>query len=163
MTHTIWLIAAVLLLLSGIALSFVPGIPGILYMLAIAGVYGYFDGLAHLSGLDLGILALLAAVTLLVDFFSGILGAKWGGAHWSSIIWGTVGLIAGSMFIPIPLLGSVIGMVLGVLASELYRTKDMRFAQKAAVGSFVGWLAGTGFKAVASVAFIVLFVVLAIL
>ncbi len=146
MPHILAVILFSILLVPGILLALVPGIPGILYMLLVAVVFGFIDHFAHLSGLDITILSILAAVTLFVDFISGILGAKWGGAHWSSIIWGTVGLVLGSFFIPIPFLGSVIGMFLGVLGSEYHRTKDVRMANKAATGSFLGWLAGTGFK-----------------
>lgn len=161
MTYIAWLIIAAILLLPGIAISILP-VPGILYMLAVACIFGFFDHFAHLSGFDIGVLAVLAAVTLLVDFLAGIVGAKWGGAHWSSVIWGIVGLLAGSVVIPIPFLGSILGMILGVLGSELYRTNDMRAAQKAAAGSFMGWLAGTGFKVCAAVVFVILFVVLAV-
>ena len=159
MTYIAWLIIAAVLLLPGIAISVLP-VPGILYMLAIAAMFGILDHFVHLSGLDLGILSVLALVTLAADFWSGIAGAKWGGAHWTSILWGMVGLFVGSVVIPIPFFGSVIGMILGVLGSELYRTKNIQAAQKAAAGSFFGWLAGTGFKVVAAVIFLVLFIVL---
>jgi uncharacterized protein YqgC (DUF456 family) len=152
-----------LALLPGIFLSLVPGIPGILYMLAVAIGFGFVDHFAHLSGLDIGILSAVVALALLVDFVSGIAGAKWGGAHWSSILWGIVGLVLGSLFIPVPIFGSIIGMFLGVLASEFYRTKDVRLANKAAVGSFIGWLVGTGIKVIASIVFMVAFIVLVLI
>ncbi len=163
MPYILELIVFSVLLIPGIALAIVPGIPNILYMLAVAVGFGFADHFAHLSGFDIGILSALAALTLLVDFLAGIVGAKWGGAHWSSIAWGVVGLVLGSAFIPVPFVGSIIGMFLGVLASELYRTNDLRQARKAATGSFLGWLAGTGFKVAASVVFLGLFVLLAII
>lgn len=160
MTYWLILVVSVLVLIPGIFMALAPGIPGILYMLVIAFLAAFLDGFIHISAWDIGVLAILAVAVLLVDFFSGIVGAKVGGAHWSSIIWGFVGLVAGSLIIPIPVLGSLAGMFLGVLVSELYRTKDVRRANKAAVGSFWGWLAGTGFKIGASVVFLFLFVIL---
>ena len=147
-------------LIPGILLALVPGIPGILYMLLVVAIFGFIDHFVHLSGHDMIVLSVITGVTLLIDFIAGIVGAKWGGAHWSSIIWGVVGLVLGGIFIPIPFVGSIIGMFLGVLASEWHRTKDVRLANKAAVGSFLGWVAGTAFKVLASVAFLVVFVVL---
>ena len=157
MTNTVLVIVAIVLLLPGIAMAVLP-IPGLLYMFVIALIYGLMDHFLHLSGPEVGILATIAGITLLVDFFSGIIGAKWGGAHWSSIVWGLVGLIIGSAVIPIPIVGSVAGMFLGVLTSEFYRTRDARQAQKAATGSFFGWLFGTGFKVVAALVFLGLFI-----
>ena len=159
MTYTILIILAVLLLLPGIFLALLPGIPAILYMLAIAGIFGLLDNFVHLTPMAMGILALIAALNLLGEFLAGIAGAKWGGAHWSSIIWGIVGLIVGSSLIPIPFIGSLIGMFIGVLVSEMYRTRDIERAQKAAAGSFLGWVAGTGFKVATSIAFLILFLV----
>ncbi len=162
MTYIFALIATLILLLPGIFLALIPGIPGILYMLVIAAAFGLFDHFVHITPLGMGVLALIAAVNLLGEFLAGIVGAKWGGAHWSSILWGIVGLVAGSALIPIPFMGSIIGMFIGVLVSELYRTRDIERAQKAATGSFLGWLAGTGFKLATSIIFFVLFVIFAL-
>lgn len=114
---------------------------------------------ANLSGLDIGILAAIVVVAFAVDFVAGIVGAKWGGAHWSSILWGLAGLVIGTFIFPAPLIGSVLGMFLGTLASELYRTKDLRHANRAATGSFLGWLAGMGFKLGAAFVFVILLIV----
>lgn len=163
MPQTIILILATILLIPGIIMSVIPAIPGMIYMLVIALLYGFYDNFMHLTWTDIGILAIVAVITMLVDFFAGIAGAKWGGAHWTSIISGIVGLVLGSLFIPIPFIGSIIGMFLGVLVSEWYRTRDSRLANKAATGSLVGTLVGTGFKLVASIVFLILFVVLVVI
>lgn len=156
MTYIVLVVVAAVLLAPGIFMAVLP-FPGLLYMFALALIFGIADGFVHLSGTELIILAVISAVTLLVDFISGLIGAKWGGAHWTSIIYGLVGLLVGSVFIPIPIFGSVAGMFLGILASEWFRTKDARKAQKAATGSFLGWVFGTGFKVVAAIVFLGLF------
>jgi uncharacterized protein YqgC (DUF456 family) len=142
-------------------MSFLP-VPGILYMLAVAIGFAYADGFIHVSSFDLGILAGLTILTLLIDLVSGIVGARWGGASWMSVFAGLAGLILGSIFIPIPILGGIIGMFLGTLTSEILRTGDMKEAHDAALGSFLGWLAGTGFKALTAIVFIILFVLLSL-
>ncbi len=160
MSYTLEVILFAVILLPGILMSILP-VPGMLYMFAVAVIFGFVDHFVHLSGFDVGMLAIVAGAALLIDFVAGIAGAKWGGAHWTSIGWGIVGLVVGSFLIPIPLVGGIIGMFLGVLASEWYRTKDMRLANKAATGSFIGWIAGAGFKLLASIIFLVLFLVFA--
>ncbi len=162
MPYILSLIIAALLLIPGIAMAVLP-VPGALYMFIVALVFAYIDGFMHLSATDISILAALTFLTMLVDFFAGMIGAKWGGAAWMSIVWGFFGFIVGSAIIPIPIFGSLAGMFIGVLASEWFRTRDVRQAHKAAAGSFLGWLAGTGFKVASAVAFIVLFVILALI
>jgi len=158
MAYYLIFILATILLIPGIFMSILP-FPGLLYMFVIALAAAFLDGFVHLTGFDMGVLGILTAVVIFVDLVSGLIGAKAGGAHWSSIVWGIVGLVIGSVVIPVPILGGIIGMFLGVLASEWHRTRDIRKANKAALGSFWGWLAGTGFKLTASVAFLVLFIV----
>ena len=160
MSHIILVILASLLMIPGIITSIF--MPGTLYMFVIALVFGYIDQFAHLTPGEVGILAAITGIALIVDFLAGIIGAKSGGAHWTSIVWGLVGFIIGSAIIPIPVVGSLVGMFLGVLGSEWYRTKDGRQAKKAATGTFLGWVAGTGFKIGAALVFLALFIVCAI-
>lgn len=150
-----------LLLIPGFIMALVPGLPGLLYMLVIATVFGFIDNFTHLTLGNLGILAIITTVAMLMDFFSGIVGAKWGGAHWSSIIYGMVGLVAGSILIPVPIVGSLAGLFLGVLFSEWYRTASIKKANKAAVGSFAGSLVGMAGNITAAVAFVTLFIIFA--
>lgn len=154
-------ILAILLLVPGLIMAIVPGLPGLLYMLVIALVFGLIDQFTHMTLGNFGILALITAVAMLLDLFSGIIGAKWGGAHWTSIIYGLAGLIIGSVVIPVPIVGSLAGMFLGVLFSEWYRTANIKKAHKAAVGSFAGSLVGMVGNGVAAVAFLTLFIVFA--
>ena len=156
------LISSALLLLPGIILSVIPNIPGLFYMLLIAICFGFYDHFVHLTSMDIVVLASLVIVAMAADMISGIAGAKWGGATWQSLIWGLVGLVLGSFLIPVPIVGSLIGMFLGILGSEWYRTKDLKKAHKAAVGSFAGTVAGTIIKGIAAVVFLILFIIFAI-
>ena len=159
MSNFVLVIIAAVLLLPGVAMAVLP-VPSILYMFIVVIVFGVVDHFVHLSAWDIVWLAIFSAVVMLVEFLSGVIGAKWAGAHWSSILWGVAGLLIGSLVIPVPIFGSLAGMFIGVLLSEWYRTNDIRKANKAATGSFLGWLAGTGFKILASIVFLVLFIIL---
>ena len=158
MAYAFMLIIATLLMIPGIIMAATP-FPGLFYMFVIALLAAMLDHFQHISAHDIGVLAIIAIVTLVIDALSGLIGSKIGGAHWSSVFWGLVGFLLGAFLIPIPLFGNVAGMFIGVLASELFRTRDIRRAKKAALGSFWGWATGTGFKLIASVVFIVLFVI----
>jgi uncharacterized protein YqgC (DUF456 family) len=92
-------------------------------------------------------LLLYAALTILVivlDNLIPVLGTK----HFRASPYGTwgsaIGLVAGLLFFP-PL-GIVIGPVLGAFLGELLRGKGAGQALRSAMGSFLGFLAGTAIK-----------------
>lgn len=161
MPDSVTLTIFVVLLLPGLVMAIVPGLPGLLYMLVIAVIFGLIDHFTHFTLGNLGILAAITAVAMLLDLFSGIIGAKWGGAHWSSIMYGLAGLIVGSLVIPVPIVGGLVGMFLGVLFAEWYRTASIKKANKAAIGSFAGSLVGMIGNGVAAAAFFTLFIIFA--
>ena len=162
MTHTVILIISIALLIPGIVLAIIPNIPGLFYMLAITLIFGVYDNFIHLTSVNIVELSALVIVATAADLFSGMAGAKWGGAHWKSLIAGIVGLILGSFVIPVPIAGSLIGMFLGILISEWYRTESFAKAHRAAMGSFAGTVVGTIVKGVAAVAFVILFIIFAV-
>lgn len=84
------------------------------------------------------------AVTVL-DYVVPLWGVKkFGGSKAGA--WGsTIGLIVGMFFGP---LGIFIGAFVGALAGELAAGRNSRQATRAAFGSFIGFLLGTGLKLV---------------
>lgn len=61
----------------------------------------------------------------------------------------TVGMIIGILFFP-PV-GMIIGAFVGALAAEMFiEGKELKHSLKAALGSFLGFLFGTGLKLIAS-------------
>ena len=60
-----------------------------------------------------------------------------------------IGLIAGIILTPV---GMIAGSFLGAFLAEIiYAKKDPAASLKAAIGSFVGFIAGTGIKTIAAV------------
>ena len=93
----------------------------------------------------LGITLAIAIVIGILDYVIPAQGTKYfGGSKYG--IWGTnIGLVIG-FFIPIPF-GFIIGAFLGAFIGELiYNSKDQKRAFNAAVGSFLGFIAGTFMK-----------------
>lgn len=147
-------------MLPGLVGVFLPILPSIPYMFFVALIFTLIDKFQHLSGLNLIILGMIAVLSLLVDYFSGILGAKWGGASRWAIIGGLLGLIIG--LILLPPFGGILGLFAGILISEIVMFRKYKKALKAATGGLLGTLAGIVINLILGVLFLVLFVVWAI-
>ena len=129
--------------MAGIAGCFLPVLPG--PVLSYAGLL-----LLQVSSAQpftvwfLTIYAVLTALVAVLDYVIPVYGTKkFEGSKYG--IWGsTVGLIAGLLFF-FPL-GIILGPVLGAFMGEILSGKTKERACKSALGSFLGFLAGTMVK-----------------
>src|SRR6187549_307026 len=85
MPYLLQVVVATLILIPLIAGVFLPIIPGIPTMFAIVLLFGLIDHFQHLRLFELGILAALAAGSILIDYLSGMIGARFGGASAKSL------------------------------------------------------------------------------
>lgn len=141
-------------------MALVPMLPALSYMFVVALAYAIYDGFAALSVKELLVLFGITLVSIIIDHTSGLLGAKYGGAHTKSLLWGIAGSIVGTFFAPA--IGTFIGLFLGVLIAELYYKKTGDRAIKAAGSALLGSLAGVAANVVLAIAFIAAFVVFAV-
>ena len=142
------------------ALVFVPFFPTFWYLLAVAFTFGAIDGFVHLTVSNLAILAGLFVLSILVDWSAGLLGAKFGGAAWKSLLFGALGALIGLLIVP-PL-GIFVGLFAGVVAGELLRRKELADAFRAAGGALIGTFAGILINALIALAFVISFIVFAV-
>lgn len=140
---TFLIISGFILLLAGIAgciFPFLPGPPlayGSLILLQISSRNPFTESF-------LVIWALVTTAVVIADYYIPIWGTKkFGGTKGG--VWGaTIGLIVGIFFFP-PL-GLIIGPFLGAFAGEIINKQDSNKAFRSAIGSFVGFVAGTLMK-----------------
>lgn len=142
-------ILAVIAAIVGIIGSVVPGIPGpIVGWLGVLGAYFCGGNLFH-RDMPLWLLLLSAALAIVVTIVDLAIPAKMtkatGGSKWASR--GTwIGLIGGIIFTPI---GMILGAFLGAFFCEIiFAKKRSDEALNAAIGSFLGFITGTGLKLV---------------
>lgn len=152
------LILGLLLMIMGIIGSLLPALPG--PPLSWVGILMlYFCPGMETNYWLLGITLVIAVVIGILDYVIPAKGTKYfGGSKYG--IWGTnIGLVVG-IFAPIPF-GFLIGPFVGALVGELiYNSQEKGRAFKAAIGSFIGFLAGTFMKLLVSLLFFGLFLVL---
>lgn len=143
------LIIGCILLLSGLAGSVVPVLPG--PPLGYAGLLLLkWSGYAEFSVKFMIVWALVVAAVTLLDYFMPIwMTRKFGGSR-AATIGSAVGLVVGIfLFIPV---GMILFPFLGALAGELINDhKDAGKALKVAFGSFAAFILGTGAKLAASI------------
>ncbi len=158
--HTFLTTIAILFMIPGIGLVFLPMVPAIPYMFLIAVCFTLLDGFTHLTGLNLWVLAAIVVISILIDQLSGIVGAKYGGASRKAMAFGLVGLIIGT--IAFPPFGGFMGLFAAVLLAELIFNRTRHDAIRAATGALVGSAVGTFTNIIPAVFFFILFIWFAI-
>lgn len=140
------------LLLVGFVGAIVPFLPGP-FLIVIAGIlHTVLRPESAMSTTGIVILVLLFGLAYAVDFFSGMVGARWFGASsWG--IWGVlVGGIVGLFFGPI---GILIGPLVGGFAFEmLFAKRTFKPAVKSTWGTILGTTVGLFVRIAISLAMI---------
>lgn len=125
-------------------------------MFILALIYGFVDKWQHLTLANIIVLLVIALASLAIDYFSGILGAKYGGASGKSMLWGMLGLIIG--LIIFPPFGGIIGLFVAITIAEFKLHGNNKKAVKAATGGLLGTLAGMAINLILALVFLGLFI-----
>ena len=147
MVEFLLIVLAALLLLIGLIGCILPVIPGPPIS---------FVGLLVLEATEkvdftnnfLLLMFVVATVVTVLDYIIPVWGTKKFGGTRAGIIGSTLGLIIGLIFFP-PL-GIIIGPFAGAVIGEMIQKDDFNNALKSGIGSFIGFLLGTGIKLIVS-------------
>ncbi len=138
-------ILAILAGIIGIAGSILPGLPGT-PVSWIGLLILYIWGPEDMQLKTLIIWGVVVAIVSIVDYVVPMWFTKVTGGSKYAERGAIAGLILGIIFTPI---GMILGSFLGALISELYYSrKGFGQALKAAIGSFLGFITGTGLKTI---------------
>ncbi|MDR1085666.1 MAG: DUF456 domain-containing protein [Deltaproteobacteria bacterium] len=148
---------AVLIMLVGLAGSFLPVLPG---LPIIFGAYLGFGLYSHWQYYGQGTMIFAGAVVVIsiaLDQLAGIVGAKKFGAGRSGMIGAFLGAVIGVIFFSLP--GLILGTFLGAAGFELvFAGRDVSSSLKAGTGALLGFLAGSLFKFILGLILTVLFI-----
>jgi uncharacterized protein YqgC (DUF456 family) len=142
MSILLW-VSGVALVLVGLAGIILPGLPGHVLILAGLVLAAWADGFTRVSGWTLGVIALIAAASYLVDFAGAAVGARKLGASSRAMVGAGLGTVAG-LFFGLP--GIILGPFAGAVIGELTVKPDLRQAGKAGVAAWIGFAIGTAIK-----------------
>lgn len=142
-------ILAILAGIIGIAGSILPGLPGppVSWVgMLLLYIWGTGDDVPMSALLVWGV---VVAVVSVIDYFVPMYFTKVTGGSRYAERGALAGLIVGVFLTP---LGMILGSFLGAFLSELYYNRQgSSQALKAAFGSFLGFITGTGLKTIVSV------------
>lgn len=140
----IWILTG-LFFLAGLLGSVLPSVPGPPLVFLGALLYSLFHGFVPVGWLTLLVLAVVAALSQVLDYLASAYGVKkFGGSGWG--IWGSVlGGILGLLFFNIP--GMLIGLFAGAFLLEWWKgKKEILPSLKIGGGSLLGFMGGTLMK-----------------
>ncbi|MBV5338120.1 MAG: DUF456 domain-containing protein [Deltaproteobacteria bacterium] len=149
----LWIIGAILTVtgLSGLLLPIVPGAP-LLFLGLLFGAWA--EDFSYIGVWTLLLLAIMAALTYVVEFAASILGVKKYGGSKRAMIGAALGGFAG-LFLGIP--GILVGPFVGAVIGELSLQRSLDEASRAGFGTVVGLALGVAGKLAIGIAMIGLF------
>ncbi len=141
----LFLVLGIILLLVGIAGSILPVLPGpVAAWLSLLLLH--WTDYADFSNRFLIITAIITLLTIGLDYIIPGLGSRRFGGSKMGERGAMIGVFAGLFMGP---LGIIAGPFVGAFLGELLNnSRDISRAVRAAIGSFIGFLAGTGIKLV---------------
>lgn len=134
---------ALVLVLVGLAGVILPALPGLPLVFIGMLVAAWADGFERIGWISLTVLGLLTALSLVVDFFATVVGAKRVGASGKALLGAAVGTVAGMFF---GFVGLFIGPFVGALLGEYWHSREVGQATKVGLGTWLGIALGVVLK-----------------
>ena len=141
--HAAWLILILLLMLIGLSGTLIPLLPDTPLIVAAAILDHFLLPAQGASWTTILVLTFLMLLSLILDFISGSIGAKYFGATRWGAIGGILGAVIGIFYGPI---GLIAGPLAGVLLGELLGGQGILPAGRSTWGTFLGTVAGMAGK-----------------
>jgi uncharacterized protein YqgC (DUF456 family) len=146
----LYLVLAIALLLLGIIGSVAPAIPGVLVSVAGVMIYWWSTGYTQPGNIFLGFTVFLGLVAVSLDWVSGAITAKIGGASQKTSVAAGFAGVLGFIFLGGPI-GVVIAVAGTVFLREYFRTGDVEKSKKAGFYSALGIVFSTAMQVVIAV------------
>ena len=140
-----YFVLAALLVLTGLAGTVLPAIPGALFIFAGLFLAAWAEGFAYVGPVGLTIIGVLGALMFVADFTSQVVGARRVGASPKALAGAALGGFVGLLF-GIP--GLILGPFVGAVAGEYWARGGLAQAGRVGLGTWIGLLLGTVVKVV---------------
>jgi len=138
-----WWILAGTLIIVGLAGTVVPALPGVPVVFAGLLLAAWADGFVTVGWGTLTVLAVLTALSVIIDLLAAAFGAQRLGASQRAFWGATLGAMVGIFF---GLAGIILGPFIGAVAAELSDGQGARQAGRSGYGAWLGVVVGTAAK-----------------
>lgn len=158
--HIVVITLAGFVMAAGVVGAIIPVIPGPMLIVGAALVYGLLSRFGWLGGFAFAVIVLLWLVTLLAGWVLPQAGGAQRGASREALLVSSLLGIVG--FFLIPILGAPIGFVVGMMAMEYQRGRNLGEAWEKTKGVLVGVGIGMLVEVTASIIMVALWLVWAV-
>lgn len=148
-------IVVAVLMMAGLAGAVLPMLPGTPLIFAGALLYAYATDFETIGLGRLALLAVLAAVSSALEYIAGALGARKFGGSRAAVIGALIGAVVGLAWPPF---GLLVGPLVGAIAGEFMRTRELAGSVRAGMGTALGVIAGVLSHFALAVVMVALFV-----
>lgn len=148
--NVVLIVIAILMVLVGLVGSVAPGIAGPPFSFLGILLLSFVDGITYSTGFLL-LMGVVAAVVYALDYVVPAWGTKKLGGSQAGVRGSTIGLILGllvTFMFPLGFFAVLVGPFVGAYIGEKQAGTSDSQALKAAFGSFLGFLVGTGLKVI---------------
>lgn len=136
----LWYVVAAVLILTGIAGTILPAMPGVPIVFAGMWLAAWVSDYALISTWTVGLLGVLAGLAVLLDFVAGLLGARRVQAT-TKALWGAAAGTVVGMFFGLP--GLLFGPFIGALVGEASAGGTLQRSTHVGIATWIGLLFGT--------------------
>lgn len=150
----ILIVLGIVLIGVGLAGAVLPALPGLPFVFGGLWALAHATHYTNVGMFTLGVLAVLLALGLALDFIAGSLGAKKFGASPQAVAGSLVGALVG-VFFGLP--GLVLGPFIGAVLGELKARSSVGQAAVSGVGAWIGLMLGIVAKLVIALVMIGIF------
>jgi uncharacterized protein YqgC (DUF456 family) len=147
---------AMLLVFAGLVGLLFPAVPGAPLIFAGLLLAAWAEGFKYVGFGTIIVIAVIALLTMGVDLWATMFGAKKFGASKRAVIGALLGTVMG-LFLGFP--GVVFGPFIGAVIGELLAQKNLRQASRAGIGATLGIVLGAALKLALAFAMVGIFFV----
>ena len=151
-------LVAIVLMLFAIAASIIPFVPGPALVWLIGVAYAALTGFARVTWVGVGVMTVFMLVGATAGWWMSALGMKAQGGSWLGVAGALVGGLIGTFAIPLPIVGTVVGMAAGAMLLEYTRARRVRAAIRAGGASVAAYLMGVFVEMAMSVLIFAVFI-----
>lgn len=149
------LIITLIIIVLGIAGTFLPVLPGIPLIFAAIAAYGWYEGFQLVTPRYLVIMGGLAVLSLFIDYLATYWGAKHFDSSKSGLYGAVLGCVAG-LFV-FPPLGLLVCPWLGAIIGELIQGNNWDKALRSGTGAVIGLFSGIAAKIIIGLGMLISF------